>query len=52
MKSLSLLYLKRERPRPLIIQDMSYDYKKATNTGKNEKFAQKVMHENDIPPIN
>ena len=26
---------------------MSYDYKK--NTGKNEKFARKIMHENDVP---
>ena len=31
----SLLYFNRERLSPFIIQDMSYDYKKTTSTGKN-----------------
>ena len=48
----SLLYLNGELLRTFIIQEMSYDHKRTTNTGKNEKFARKIMHENDVHTIN
>ena len=45
----SLLYFNRERLRPFIIQDMSYDDKKNDKYRQKRKIARKIMHENDVP---